>query len=108
MNKQELTEFIDRITQGRKLPIEIYNAKRIQDSEMNLCVDVINVELDVCGDEYEFHFCTDLLVEWAVSESMLKYEFMGNEREMSRTHWIDMTEDEDLINTVGMFLNEIR
>lgn len=108
MNKKELTEFIDRITQGRKLPIEMYNVKRIQDSEIHTCVDVLNVECDVNGEEYEFHFCTDLLIDWAFNENMHLFNWFGNTKAMTRQDWMNLTEDEDLINTVGMFLNEIR
>lgn len=106
MNKKELIEFIDRITQGRKLPIEMYNAKRILDE--GVCVDCINIECDVNGEEFEFHFKTELLADWAFIENMHKYDFMGYEREMSIEDWINLTQNENLIDTCGMFLNELR
>ncbi len=106
MNKKELIEFIDRITQGRKLPIEMYNARRIKDTE--ICVDCINIECDVNGEEFEFHFKTDFLIDWAFNENMHLFEWFGNIKEMTREDWMNLTEDEDLINTCGMFLNELR
>jgi hypothetical protein len=103
MNKQELKEFIDRITQGRKLSFEVYNATRIENDE----VDVINVEIDVQGEEYEFHYKTDTFIDWAFSEGMNKYEnFAGVEVETDRVTWMD-TANEDLIKLTQMFLFEL-
>jgi len=103
MNKQELKEFIDKITQGRKLSFELYNAKRVETDE----VDFINVELDVQGEEYEFHFKTGIFIDWAFSEGLHKFDWFGNEREMSRENWINLTEDENLIAFTKMFLFEL-
>lgn len=103
MNKQELKEFIDRITQGRKLCFEVYNAKRVVTDE----VDFINVEVDVQGEEWEFHYKTDIFIDWAFSEGLHKFNWFGGEKEMSRENWINLTEDESLIPYTKMFLFEL-
>ena len=108
MNKQELTEFIDRITQGRKLELEVIDTKRVITEDFRNWVDVINVEAWVEGEEYEFHFCTDIMIDWAVAENLHLFEWFGNWKEMSRTDWINLVEDESLIRTTQLFLNEIR
>lgn len=108
MNKKELTEFIDKITQGRKLRIEVYNAKRVIVEDYRNMVDIINIEADVEGEEYEFHFASDLLIDWAFSENLHKFEWFGTIREMSRENWMNLVEDESIIRTTQMFLDEIR
>ena len=101
MNKQELKEFIDKITQGRKLSFELYNAKRVETDE----VDFINVELDVQGEEYEFHFKTDIFLNWLKSDGLNKYDnFVGVECTLDDITLLDTI---DYLKYVPMFLFEL-